>query len=151
MTELEEVTEGPAILVTVQDMEDSEFGGLLQHRKVILNTERRNPTITAWIKRAKLELLYRTSRSEEYLVSSEQLENMARTTIILMVGRIILKRGQIARVEYTETDYIRMMLENQEEIDNNIKNLKAMSSPITVTHAEPHLLDPDSNYPEDEA
>jgi len=151
MTELEEVTEGPAILVTVQDMEDSEFGGLLQHRKVILNTERRDVVIGDWIKRAKLELLYRTSRTEDYLVSSEQLENMARTTIILMVGRIILKRGQIARVEYTETDYIRMMLENQEEIDNNIKNLKAMSSPITITHAEPHLLDPDEDYPEDTA
>lgn len=151
MTELEHVTEGPNIVVTIEDMEDSEFGGLLQHRKVIINTERRNVVIGRWIDRAKKELLWKTSRSESFLVSTPELDNMTRTTVILLVGRIILKRGQIARVEYTETDYLRMLEENQREIDENIKNLKAQSSPITITHAEPHLLDPDSDYPEDEA
>jgi len=150
MTELEHVTEGPTILVTIADMEDSEFGGLLQNRKVILNTERRTATIGKWIERAKQELLYRTGRTEDYLVSTPEIYNMAKTTIILMVGRIILKRAQIARVDYTESDYLRLLEENQREIDNNIMNLKEITSPVTITHAEPHLLDPDSDYPEDE-
>lgn len=151
MTDLEPVSGGPEeILVSIPDIEDSEFGGILEKRKAIVNTERRNVIIGGWIKEAKTELIFRTGKTEAQLTSTDTLREMSKRCVILMVGRIILKRAQISRIEITETDYLRMVQENQNEIDNLIMNLKPMSSPISITSAEPTLIDPDSDHPEDE-
>lgn len=151
MTDIEPVSGGPAeILVKVSDIDQSEFGGILERRKAILNTEQRDVIIGNWIKESKAELIFRTGKTEAQLTSTDTLREMSKRCVILMVGRIILKRAQISRIEITETDYIRMVQENQKEIDNLIMNLKPMSSPISISSAEPTLIDPDSDHPEDE-
>lgn len=150
VVDLPPVQEGQTVLVSTNDIHDSEFGGLLIARQQIFPTERLNAILGKWIKTEKNNLFRKTGKTEAQLIATEEILLSAREAVVLMVGRKILKKTQTSRVEFREPEYIRLMRENQEEIDNIIENLKDQDSPITMTHAEPSLLDPDSDYPDDD-
>jgi hypothetical protein len=146
MAELTHVTESPEVIVSVSDIENSEFGGLITARNKMFPTETRDEILGSWIKRAKLWVYKMTNRTEDYMTSTEGVENMAKETIILVVGKMILKKGHMSRIRMTEAEYIRMMKENAEEIERNLKNLRPQRSPINITNAEADLVDPNSDY-----
>lgn len=145
-TELEPVTEGEDLTVEVQDIEDSEYGGLMARRQKIFPTERRNIMITRWIDQAKADLLRRTNRTWSYFIADGDIKTQAFETIVHMVGIRILKRAQAARVDVTETDYLRQIADVKEIIEHRILNFEDPNSPITVSNVEPDLVDPDEDY-----
>lgn len=142
----ERVTEGEDLTVTVQDMEDSEYGGLLARRQKIFPTERRDIMLTRWIKQARADLLRRTNRTWAYFIADSDIKTTAFETIIHMVGVRILRRTQAARVDVTESDYRLQIDEVDEIIEHRILNFEDPNSPITVSNVEPDLVDPDSDY-----
>jgi len=84
--EKERVTEGEDLTVTVQHIEDSEYGGLLTRRQKVFPTERRNIMLTRWINQAKADLLRRTNRTWSYFVGDSDIKTTAFETIVHMVG-----------------------------------------------------------------
>lgn len=146
MAELTHVTGSPEVIVKVSDIEHSEFGGLVDERDKVLPTEERDVIIGDWITAAKSWVMRMSGRTEEYLTSTEEIQALAKELIIQVVGRKILKKAQMSRIEMTEAEYIRMMRENQEEIERNLKNLRRQRSQIRVTNAEADLVDPNSDY-----
>lgn len=150
MGDKEPVTQGEEIGVEPQDMIDSEFGSLLFGRQKVFATDRMTIIIAQWIQQAEKELQQRTSKTLAAMLTDDVTKSEAEEAIILIVGLKILTRAQVARVDVTETDYVRLMMEVNERLDVKILNLKRIDSPVFVTNAEPMMFDPDADYPDDD-
>lgn len=144
--EKEGVTQGEDIDVTVQDVMDSDWGGLVAKRQKIFPTIRRDTILTTWITQAKKDLLLRTGRTWSYYTADDDNNEDAHHIVVMLVGVRILRRAQAARVDVTETDYRGQIKELNEEIDTKILNHEDSESPISVGNVEPDLVDPDANY-----
>jgi len=146
MGEKTPVTGGEKLGVTFQDIEDSEYGGLLVARQKIFPTERRFTMISGWIQDETRRFLRKTGRDWSYFTSDDDLKIAAETTIVHMVGIRILRRAQAARVDITDTDYAKQIRDLDEMIDNDILNYQDPESPVSISNVEPDLVDPDSDY-----
>lgn len=146
MGEKQPVTQGEDLTVTVQDVEDSEWGLLTYKRQKLYPTERRDTILSTFIQQAKNDLLLRTDRTWAAFTGDSQLKIDATETILMMVGVKILRRAQAGRVDITEADYNRQIILLEEKIDKKIMNLEVQSSPITVSNVEPDMVDPDADY-----
>jgi len=147
MGELTKSTESSTLLVKVSDILNSEFGGLIE--RILGDTEEEKDIIGSWIEDEKTIFLDRVSRTEEWFNDNLAMKVRAKRTVIMMVGKIIVKKAQMDRVKFDEAEYIRIMRENDLEIERNIKNIRPQKSDIKITDAQPDMIDPDSNYPSD--
>ena len=120
MTELEPVTGRQNLLVTPQDIRDSEFGGLLVKRKGISSDFMTDTQLNKWIKRAAARVRFFTGRDTDYLVSDPDIFTMANETVILITGIIVLNKAQIARFQVTEVGYRQLVQDTKETVRNNI-------------------------------
>lgn len=146
MGEKQPVTQGEDLTVTVQQVEDSEWGVLAYQRQKLYPTERRDTILSTFIQQAKNDLLQRTDRTWAAFIGDSQLKIDATETVLMMVGVKILRRAQAGRADVTEADYTRQIILLEEKIDKKILNLEVQSSPITVSNVEPDMVDPDADY-----
>lgn len=146
MGEKQPVTQGEDLTVTVQDVEDSEWGALTRTRQKLFPTTRREVMLSTWITQAKNNFLRRTGRTWAAIIADDELKIEATETILMMVGLKILRTAQAGRTDVTDSDYLRQIVELKDEIDIKILNIQVQESPITVTNVEPDLVDPDSDY-----
>ena len=146
MGEKQPVTQGEAITVTVQDVEDSDWGSLLARRQKLFPTERRDIILTTWIRQAKKDLILRTGRVWSYFTGDDDFNEDATQIIVMLVGIRILRRAQAARVDVTETSYQTQIDDLEIEIDTKILNHEDPESPISVGNVEPDMVDPDEDY-----
>ena len=146
MGEKQPVTQGEDVSVTFQDLEDSEYGGLLVSRQKLFPTERRVTMVSDWIQQEKNRFLQKTDRDWSYFTADSELKSSAYTTIVHMVGIRILRRAQNARVDITDTDYSRQIRDLDIVIANDILNYQNQETVVTISNVEPDLVDPDSDY-----
>jgi len=146
MGEKQPVTQGEDLTVTFQNIEDSEYGGLLVARQKLFPTVRREIMVTSWITQEKKRFLSKTGRPWSYFIADDTLKENAFTTIVHMVGVRILRRAQNARIDITDTDYSKQIRDVDDMIENDILNFQDPESPIDVSNVEPDLVDPDSDY-----
>ena len=146
MGEKQPVTEGEDVSVTFQDIEDSEYGALLVARQKLFPTERRIIMVTRWIQQEKKRFLRKTGRAWSYFIADDDLKSNSFTTIVHMVGIRVLRRCQNARLDFTDTDYTKQIVEATEMVNNDILNFQDPESPISISNVEPDLVDPDSDY-----
>lgn len=146
MGEKQPVTQGEDLTVTVQDVEDSEWGLLTYQRQKLYPTERRDTILSTFIQQAKNDLLTRTDRTWAAFIADDQLKIDATETILMMVGVKILIRAQAGRTDVTEADYTRQIILLEAKIDKKVLNLEVQSSPITVSNVEPDMVDSDADY-----
>ena len=102
--------------------------------------------VSSWITQEKKRFLSKTGRAWSYFIADDDLKENAFTTIVHMVGIRILRRAQNARIDITDADYTKQIIDIKETVDNNILNFQDPTSPISVSNVEPDLVDPDEDY-----
>jgi len=146
MAEKQPVSEGEDLTVTVQDIEDSDWGSLTYGRQKIFPTERRDIILSQWIQEEKNDFLGKTGREWSYFIADSKKKTKAFQTIVRMVGLRILNRAHAARLDTTDASYSSQIEDLEAAIEKDILNFRYQYSPATVSNGEPDLVDPDSDY-----
>jgi len=146
MGEKQPVTQGEDITITVQDVEDSEWGSLITARQKIFPTERRQVMLSSWIAKAKNDVIRGCGRTWAVIIADDEMKLEAEQIVLMLVGIKILRRAQAARADVTESDYTRQVLLLEEDIEKRLLNLEVPTSPISISNVEPDMVDPDSDY-----
>ena len=147
MAELTYVTDGPGLLVTLEHLKRSKFWPIAE--RVWSGQEDRDDILGDLITEAKKEFLTDVNKDETAWDSDENKKAKARKAIINKVGIEIISAAELARVSFNEASYTRILDRAEKEVKSAILNLKTQRSPVTIISVQPQMLDPDSDYPDD--
>ena len=81
--------------------------------------------------------------------SDENANAKARKAIINKVGIEIITAAELARINFNEASYTRILDRAEKYVANVVKNLSPPRSPYNIVNVQPQMLDPDSDYPDD--
>ena len=150
MADLTHVTDGPGLIVTLENIKRSEFWGLANRLwSGVQAQEDRDDIIGEWITDEKRDFLDAVNREETAWDDDENAKTMAKKVIVYMVGKRMLYMAQLERLRFDEAQYVRTLDRVDAFIKNETNNLKVQRSPVTVVSVQPQMLDPDSDYPDD--
>jgi hypothetical protein len=147
MGEMDHVTDGPGLLVTIVHIKRSEFWGLAN--RLWSAQEDRDDILGSWVTDEKADFLDAVNREETAWDDDVNAKTMAKKVIVNMVGKRMLMQAQLDRLRYDEAEYTRTMDRVEAYIEKETKNLMVQKSPVRVVSVQPQMLDPDSDYPND--
>jgi len=147
VAELTYVTDGPGLLVTLMHIKRSKYWPLAE--RIWSNQEDRDDIVGDMLTEAKMEFLADVNQLETAWDSDENNKAKARKAIINKVGIEIITAAELARIQFNEASYSRILKTAERDVANAIKNLKPQRSPITIVPIQPQMLDPDSDYSDD--
>jgi len=150
MADLTHVTDGLGLIVTLENIKRSEFWGLANRLwSGVQAQEDRDDIIGEWITDEKRDFLDSVNREETAWDDDENAKTMAKKVIVYMVGKRMLYMAQLERLRFDEAEYTRTIDRVDAFITKETMNLKIQKSPVTVVSIQPQMLDPDSDYPDD--
>ena len=150
MADLTHVTDGLGLIVTLENIKRSEFWGLANRLwSGVQVQEDRDDIIGEWITDEKRDFLDAVNREETAWDDDENAKTMAKKVIVYMVGKRMLYMAQLERLRFDEAEYTRTIDRVDAFITKETMNLKIQKSPVTVVSIQPQMLDPDSDYPDD--
>ena len=150
MADLTHVTDGPGLIVTLENIKRSEFWGLANRLwSGVQAQEDMDDIIGEWITDEKRDFLDAVNREETAWDDDENAKTMAKKVIVYMVGKRMLYMAQLERLRFNEAEYTRTIDRVDAFITKETMNLKIQKSPVTVVSIQPQMLDPDSDYPDD--
>lgn len=148
MGELQHVTEGSTLLVTIADIKKSEFAPLLERIYGGEDSETQDGVVGGFISDEMDDLFDYINKDFDAFNDDEKLKTVAKKTVVNMVGLRLLLAAQMARIRFDEAEYTRTWDRVEKKIEKEKKNLMDARSPVTVTNVETNLYDPDSDYPD---
>ena len=150
MADLDHVTDGPGLLVTLIDIKHSEFWGLANRLwSGVQSQADRDDIIGRWIMEEKKNFLDAVNRDETAWDDDVNAKAFAKRTILYMVGLRMLYMAQLDRLKFNDANYSRTIDMVEGTIKEGLLNLKVQKSPVRVESVQPQMLDPDSDYPDD--
>ena len=147
MAELTYVTDGPGLLVTLEHIKRSKFWPLAE--RIWSQDENRDDIVGDMLTEAKKEFLADVNQVETAWDSDENNKAKARKAIINKVGIEIISAAELARIQFNEASYTRILDRAEKDVKNAVLNLKTQRSPYNIVNVQPQMLDNDSDYPDD--
>lgn len=147
MAELTYVSDGSELLIRLLDIKRSKFWPLAE--RIWSQQEDRDDIVGDMIMIAKREFLEDVNQVETAWDSDENAKMKARKAIINKVGIEIITAAELARINFNEASYTRILDRAEKDVANAILNLKTQRSPYHIVNVQPQMLDPDNDYPND--
>lgn len=147
MGEFDHVTDGPSLLVTLENIKRSKFWPLAE--RIWSQQEDRDDIVGDMLTEAKKEFLEDVNRLETAWDDDENAKAKARKAIINKVGIEIITAAELARINFNEASYTRILDRAEKYVANAVLNLKTQRSPYNIVNVQPQMLDPDSDYTDD--
>jgi len=147
MGELTYVSDGPDLLVTLDNIKRSKFWPLAE--RIWSQQPDIDDIVGDMLTEAKKEFLEDVNRAETAWDDDENAKAKARKAIINKVGIEIITAAELARIQYNEASYTRILDRAEKYVASVILNLKVQRGLIGIVSVQPQMLDPDSDYPDD--
>ncbi len=147
MADLTHVTDGPGLLVTLEHVKRSKFWPLAE--RIWSQQEDRDDIVGDMITEAKKDFLDDVGLSENAWDDDVNAKAKARKAIINKVGVEIISAAELARIRFDEATYARILAKAEADVLSAVNNLKTQRTVATIVSVQPQMLDPDSDYPDD--